>query len=157
MADLPEPRVTPSAPFTHVGMDYAGPLPVILQNPDEAEKAYLLVFVCFATKAVHLEVTLGLGTVDTMMALQRLIGRRGTPERLYSDNGTGLMGARNHLCDFEKLFSKKWGAEDFNLKLLRLGITIPPGGPHMGGLWEAAVKSTKPTVQDRHYIEPVET
>ena len=147
MADLPAPRVNPSPPFTHVGVDYAGPFKVsMLEGGDRDTKAYILIFVCFATKAVHIEVTIGLDISETMMALRRFIGRRGTPEKIYSDNGTGLMGARTRLCDFEKLFSKKWGATKFNSQLLRLGIewtTIPPAGPHMGGLWEAAVKSAK--------------
>ena len=114
MADLPAPRVTPSAPFTHVGIDYAGPLHVKLKNSDEGGKAYFMVFVCFATKAIHLEVTYGLGTAETLMALRRFIGRRGVPEKLYSDNGTGLMGARTFLVDFKKLFNQKWGHDTLN-------------------------------------------
>ena len=70
------------------------------------------------------------------MALRRFMGRRGVPECLYSNNGTGLMGARGHLIDFSPA----------SAELLRLGVnwtTIPPTGLHMGGIWEAAVKSAK--------------
>ena len=105
-----------------------------------------MVFVCFATKAIHLEVTYGLGTAETLMALRHFIGRRGVPEKIYSDNGTGLMGARTFLVDFKKLFNQKWGHDTLNDYLLSLGVqwsTIPPAGPHMGGLWESAVKSAK--------------
>ncbi|XP_055522862.1 uncharacterized protein LOC129717042 [Wyeomyia smithii] len=52
---LPIPRVTPSRPFTVTGVDYAGP--VYLRPPHKRAsptKAYICIFVCFSTKAVHI-------------------------------------------------------------------------------------------------------
>ena len=72
---------------------------------------------------------------DTLMALQRFIARRGVPEALYSDNGTGLMGTKRNLTEFEALFKQKWGNTSVDQYLLQLGVhwhTIPPAGPHMG-------------------------
>ena len=59
MADLPEPRVNVSSrPFTHTGLDYAGPILIKESKRRTAKmlKAYISVFICFATKAVHLEI-----------------------------------------------------------------------------------------------------
>ena len=168
MGDLPAPRVKPSAPFTHTELDYAGPFygrpcddkpkkgakkdeeaeEDIEEDsedvPEDAEliKAYLLVFVCFSTKAVHLEVTIN----HRLMALQLFIGRRGVPGALYSDNGTRLMGTKRNITEFEALFRQKWGDTSVDKCLLQLGVhwhTIPPEGPHMDGIWESVVKSAK--------------
>ena len=57
MGQLPSSRVTPSPVFSKTGIDYAGPFmlkkgytrkPVLI-------KAYMCIFVCFCTKAVHIE------------------------------------------------------------------------------------------------------
>ena len=45
MAPLPNFRVTPSHPFTHIGLDYAGPLTVT----KAAQKRYILLFTCGST------------------------------------------------------------------------------------------------------------
>ena len=146
MGDLPQARVQPSAPFTHCGLDFAGPFYIHNSEVSATEKAYLLVLVCFSTKAVHLEVTEGLAIHDTLSALKRFIARRGVPEYLYSDNGTGLMGTKRTLSEFKDIFIQKWGDKTLHQHVLDLGLNwqaIPPSGPHMGGIWEAAVKSAK--------------
>ena len=60
-------------------------------------KAYLAIFVCFATKAVHLEVVEDLYTEDVLSTLKRFIARRGLPFQLYTDNGRNIVGAKNDL------------------------------------------------------------
>ncbi|XP_033220964.1 uncharacterized protein LOC117175365 [Belonocnema kinseyi] len=56
MANLPSSRVTPSRAFNTTGVDYAGPFYIIDKLRSRTTiKTYLCVFVCFATKAVHLE------------------------------------------------------------------------------------------------------
>ena len=61
MAPLPVERVTPSPPFTHVGIDFLGPL-YIKNAFQEAEKSYVCLFTCCATRAVHLELTRNMTT-----------------------------------------------------------------------------------------------
>ena len=146
MGDLPEARVRPSPPFTHVGLDYAGPFTCGTGTPGETCKRYILVFVCFATKAVHMEVTRNVDIAETLLALRAFMARRGVPRSIYSDNGTGLLGARRKLCEFRKMFESKWGDKTGAEYLLQLGVNwyaIPPSAPHMGGIWESAVKSAK--------------
>ena len=146
MGDLPAARVNPSPPFTHTGLDYAGPIATKSCFEGFPEKSYILVFICFATKAVHLEVTNGMTVADTMEALRRFMARRGVPSALYSDNGTGLMGARRHLNELQQLFKKKWNGKTASEALMELGTNwqpIPPSAPHMGGIWESVVKSAK--------------
>ncbi|XP_077270667.1 uncharacterized protein LOC143901909 [Temnothorax americanus] len=148
MGSLPESRVTVSRPFTHCGVDYAGP--VILREGKRRNsrnhKAYISVFVCFATKAVHLELVSDLTTDAFIAALKRLIARRGKPERIYSDNATNFVGAQKQIKEFYEFLkadSTRSLIEHFLHEQKTEWSFIPPNAPHFGGLWEAAVKSVK--------------
>ncbi len=58
MGQLQSSRVTPSSPFHHTGADFTGPIMVKRGYTCVCvlEKMYICVFVCMATKAVHLEI-----------------------------------------------------------------------------------------------------
>jgi len=56
MGNLPEPHVNPSSPFSHTGVDYAGPFGILLFVGQRARKHYIALFICLATKAIHLEI-----------------------------------------------------------------------------------------------------
>ncbi|XP_072020402.1 uncharacterized protein [Amphiura filiformis] len=61
MSDLPKDRVTPGEPpFSRVGMDYFGPLEV--KQGRSIVKRYGVVFVCLASKAIHIEMAAPLDT-----------------------------------------------------------------------------------------------
>jgi len=71
MGNLPGPRISLTAPFTHTGVDFAGPLTLkegATRRP-VLYKAYLCLFICMATKAVHIEVVRTMETVDFIAAL----------------------------------------------------------------------------------------
>ena len=148
MGQLPAQRVSQHFPFEITGIDYAGPLtlkkghtrkPVLI-------KAYLAIFVCFATKAVHIEVIEDLTTEDFLAGLRRFVSRRGLPAQIHSDNGKNFVGAKNDLQQLYKfLQSSSTNASIANYLLSQRvdWVCIPERAPHFGGLWEAAVKSTK--------------
>ena len=149
MAELPAPRVNASPPFTNCGMDFAGPFTIKLgkvRKPVLVE-AHICVFICLATRAVHLEVVSDTSTPAFEAALQRFISRRGCPQHLYSDNGGNFVGARNKLTKLYEILNSQKSDEDIRHYLsTHHQITwhnIPPYSPHMGGLWEAAVKQMK--------------
>lgn len=149
MGSLPAGRVTAlSRPFEKVGVDFAGPVNVKLSRVRRSVigKGYICVFVCFATKAIHLELASDLTTDTYLACLRRLISRRGLPKEIYSDNASTFKGARNQLVEIYNLFSSR----DHQSKVFQFtaqkGIDfhfIPSYSPTFGGLWEAAVKSTK--------------
>ena len=56
--ELPEFRVDQGPPFVNTGLDFAGPLMVKLG--DQLQKAYVCLYTCPASRAVHLELTGGL-------------------------------------------------------------------------------------------------
>ncbi|XP_073835838.1 uncharacterized protein [Musca autumnalis] len=147
MGNLPKDRVTGSRPFQIVGVDFAGPVPTYLRVRGKAPyKSYVAVFVCFATKAVHLEAVSDLSSDAFIAALKRFIGRRGLPSKIYCDNATNFVGAATKLNDFHKHFHEEANkaaiAEYASTKFIEFSF-IPPRAPHFGGLWEAAVKSSK--------------
>jgi hypothetical protein len=147
MADLPEYRVCPSQPFNHTGIDYAGP---ILTRPINRSKittkAYIAIFICCVTKAIHLEIVSDASTKQFIAALRRFIARRGKPTHIYSDNGTNFVGANNEIKELEELVKSTNHNQEIASTMASDGITWhfnPPAAPHFGGLWEAGVKSTK--------------
>ncbi|XP_012524631.1 uncharacterized protein LOC105830049 [Monomorium pharaonis] len=148
MACLPSPRVTVSRPFTHCGVDYAGR--VIIREGKRRNsrnhKAYIAAFVCFATKAVHLELVSDLTTDAFIAALKKLIARRGKPDQMYSDNATNFVGAQKQikkLYDFLQTDAAQTAINSFLAEQHTTWNFISPNAPHFGGLWEAAIKSAK--------------
>lgn len=148
MADLPLNRVTSSHPFREVGVDFAGPF-LIKSSPlrkAPTQKVYIALFICMATKAVHLEVVSSLDTAHFIMTLKRFIARRGLPSVILSDNATNFLGARNELkeiYDFFKLHNKLNSIKGFLADTQVKWKFIPPRSPHWGGLWESHIKSAK--------------
>ncbi|XP_038122126.1 uncharacterized protein LOC119770754 [Culex quinquefasciatus] len=131
MGSLPAARVTACRPFTHVGVDYAGPIQVRCSNTRGTR--------CRTPEAVS-----DLTSQGFISALKRMIARRGYCCEIWSDNGTNLVGADRLLQEiYEAIMAHSKEAEQF---LCNLGIKwkfIPPASPHQGGIWEAAVKSAK--------------
>lgn len=147
MGDLPEERVRPSRPFSNVGIDFAGP--IIIHHRIRGKiptKAYICVFVCFSTKAIHLEVASDLTKEAFIGCLKRFIGRRGRPIKIFCDNATNFAGAKNELMRLYEMLAEKNDRDDIFKFAAHQEIEwrfIPPGSPHFGGLWEAAVKAMK--------------
>ncbi|XP_043466815.1 uncharacterized protein LOC122501430 [Leptopilina heterotoma] len=146
MGDLPKARVSPSPPFYNTGVDYAGPFMIKDRKGRGAKssKCYISVFVCLATKALHLELVSDLTSEAFIATLRRFVFRRGKPGHIYSDNGLSFVGARNELDQLGTFLAR----ENENLRdvVHDMGFTwhfIPAYSPHFGGIWEAGVKSTK--------------
>ncbi|GFX61892.1 integrase catalytic domain-containing protein [Trichonephila clavipes] len=148
MGDLPKDRVTLKRPFYCCGIDYAGPVSVLKYRGRGAKttKGYIVIFVCFATKALHLELVSDYTSETFIAALKRFCSRRSTPKHIHSDNGTNFIGAKRKLGELFKHLSKITNEEKVCYFLSQQEIewhTIPSLSPHVGGLWEAGVKSIK--------------
>ena len=112
----------------------------------ETKKAYMAIFVCFSSKAVHIEAVGDLSTASCIAAFNRFTARRGKPKRIFSDNGTNFVGSRNEIDALQAALAKKKGSDSLPNNYASKGVEwlhIPPRAPHFGGLWEAAVKSAK--------------
>ncbi|XP_076549167.1 uncharacterized protein LOC143306370 [Osmia lignaria lignaria] len=146
MGDLPAARVTPARPFTTTGLDYAGPFHIRTTKGrgHRAYKGYIALFVCFATRAIHLELVSDLTASTFIAAYRRFVSRRGICHRLYSDNATTFKGADTELRTMFEEASEFYQAVASTLANDGTAWSfIPPTTPHYGGLWEAGVKSVK--------------
>ena len=147
MGQLPASRVTPARAFFSCGVDYAGPFFTKERTRSKiTTKTYLCMFVCFVTKAVHLELATDLTTDAFLNCLRRFIARRGRCQKIISDNGRNFIGARNELRELGMLLDNKEHHAHITTFLTKEGIEWqlnPPHAPHFGGLWEGAIKSTK--------------
>lgn len=148
MGDLPSFRVNPARPFLRTGVDYAGPFYLRPFAPRSKFniKAYMALFVCMTTRAIHLELVSSMTTAAFLLALKRFIGRRGKCSDIYSDCGTNFVGADRELRDLAALVQSSDHQKKVAADLATDGIQWhfnPPAAPHMGGLWEAGVKSAK--------------
>ena len=135
MGDLPAARVTPARPFTTCGIDYAGPLLTKERVRSKTTlKSYICIFVCFATKAIHLEVATDLSTDAFLNCLRRFTSRRGLPHCIMSDNGTNFVGARNELGKLLRSSSHRDTVAQFLATEHIEWRLNPPHAPHFGGL-----------------------
>lgn len=139
MGQLPADRITICRPFSKIGVDFAGPFQCKCTKHRTVKyyNIYLSVFICFVTRAVHLEIVSDLSSKAFLDALQRFCARRGLPTDIYSDNGTNFVGVYNLYCSNTKDFDSFSVQQGFHWHF------IPPRAPHHGGLWESAVRLAK--------------
>lgn len=144
MAPLPLSRTTPARAFSSLGVDYCGPVQVKVRpgRTNVILKAYICVFVCLVTRAVHLELVSDMTTQAFIAAFRRLVARRGQVKEIVSDHGTNFVGAHGEFkrlkIHLEELSSYPF-ANEFNVKW-RFNTER---ASHHGGIFEAAVKSAK--------------
>ena len=148
MSDLPEERVSPTAPFHYTGMDVFGPF--FIKEGGKSLKRYGLIFTCLASRAVHLETLNSMEADSFISALRRFINRPGKVRELRSEQGTNFVGAKNKLAAAlqeldqahvkEFLCAKGYDWINFNMNI--------PATSHMGGIWERMIKSVRSVLSD---------
>ncbi|XP_055645130.1 uncharacterized protein LOC129781108 [Toxorhynchites rutilus septentrionalis] len=141
MGNLPPARLAAfQRPFTYTGIDYFGPMLVVVGR--RVEKRWGVLLTCLTTRGVHIELAHSLTTDSCILALRNFIARRGSPLEMISDRGTNFVGAARELrealetVDDKKLMTTFVGPNTkwtFN----------PPAAPHFGGCWERLVQTVK--------------
>lgn len=127
-------------PFTFCGVDYFGPLYVIVNRG--TQKRWGVLVTCMTTRAIHLEIAHSMDTSSCIMAIRNFECHRGKPRKYISDNGTNFHGANNVFCEeFDKLDHNKI-QEEFVTSETSWSFN-PPKGAHMGGVWERLVGIVK--------------
>ena len=135
LADLPEDRIEPAAPFTYSAVDYFGPF--VVKEGRKDVKRYGVLFTCMSSRAIHIETANTLETDSFINALRRFQAERGPIRQLRSDQGTNFIGAHRELKEALKeidqdkvrtsLLKESCEWVDFKLN--------PPSASHMGGSW----------------------
>ena len=157
MGQLPRDRLQPSPPFMVVGIDFAGPFITRRGNPRKPTKikSYACLYICFATRAIHIEICSDLSTPAFMASLLRFVARRGLPSDIHTDNGTNFVGAASELMGIQTLLNSNDTRRELSHFASRRQIRWhfnPARTPHFGGLWESSVCLMKTTL--RKLLEP---
>ena len=99
-ADLPETWVTDVPAFTHVGVDFAGPL--FTKTNRGTAKVYICLFTRATSREIHLELLPDLSSEALIRGLQRFAERWGTPASITSDNTKTFKRANKDLAQLFK-------------------------------------------------------
>ena len=141
MADLPPERVVPGQPPFHcVGIDVFGPFHVTQGR--STVKRYGVVYSCFSTRAVHIEMLPSLETDTFINGFMRFISRRGMPSKVWSDNGTNIVGARTELSRSLRQLDRSKIVSTARRKDVEWSFN-PPHASHQGGLWERMIRTIR--------------
>ena len=100
-SQLPSFRVNQSRPFQYTGVDLAGPLHI--RNDKEEQKAYITLFTCAMTRAVHMELAKDLIAAEFHRNLEKFVARRGTPNLLVSYNAATFKAVS---VDLEEIYNR---------------------------------------------------
>ena len=141
MADLPSERIeSHNPPFSYTGVDCFGPF--LIKHGRSQVKRYGCIFTCLNTRAIHLEKLNCLDTDSFINAFKRFISRRGTPIKVWSDNGTNIVGAYK---EFQKSV-KEIDDDIVHAHAVKLNVEWhfnPPTASHMGGVWERLIRTVR--------------
>ena len=122
-------------PFCRTGINLFGP--IYVKQRRARLKRWGVLFTCFTTRAIHLEVVEGLDTESFISSLQRFMNRRGRPDEIFSDSGTNIKGTvqefKIEARKFKGISADQSTTFNFN----------PTASPHMGGVWERGIKTVK--------------
>lgn len=134
----PERLALNTRPFTYTGVDYFGPIDVLVGR--RREKRWGVLFTCLTVRAVHIEISHSLPTDAFLLVFKQFTSRRGVPRRVLSDNATNFRGAsRILLIEMERLSSDEIEQRYPEIEW----CFIPPNAPPMGGAWERMIRSVK--------------
>lgn len=140
MSDLPTERVEPSPPFSYCGMDVFGPF--LIKKGRKEHKRYGLIFTCFCSRAVHVEMLDDLSTDAFINGLRCFIALRGVVRHIKCDQGTNFIGAKNELntalkeMDTERLTA-------FLAEHQCEFVLNAPHASHAGGVWERQIRTIR--------------
>ena len=73
-------------------MDFAGPIKY-RKSPRVEGKAYLVLYACSLSGALHLEILPNLETATFLGSLKWLVARHSQPAKIFSDNGKTFVRA----------------------------------------------------------------
>ena len=137
IAPLPEFRVKEAPPFSKVGIDFAGPVFVKTQNG--MVKAYIALFTCCVTRAIHLELVENLNASTFINCLRRFSARRGTPSLLVTDNAKTFKASAKFI---KKLFKNKLVQSHLSTKGMIWRFNLERAA-WFGGLFEKMIGTVK--------------
>ena len=145
MSELPDDRLEPGPPFSHVGVDTFGPWEVVSRRTRGGvanQKRWAILFTCLVTRGVHIEVIEELSSASFINALRRFIAIRGPVSIFRSDRGTNFVGASKEL-NIDVSFVEQGPVAQYLHDNATKWIFNPPHASHFGGVWERMIGSCR--------------
>ena len=139
---LPSCRIQETPPFTVTGVDFTGTL-YYKTSESKLNKAYVCLFICAITCAIHLELVTDMTTVAFIYAFRRFSSRRSLPSHMISDNGTTFISACKTIQD---IFNDPSVKSHLNNRNIQWSF-IPKRAPWFGGFYERLIGITKTTLR----------
>ena len=136
---LPSMRVKEDPPFSHTGIDFAGPLYTRETLSASPRKVWICLFTCLVTRAVHLDLVTEMKATAFIRCFKRFTARRGIPVTVLTDNGKTFKASDNLIVSVVSHPSIKG-------HFLESGISWRfnvEKAPWWGGAFERMVQSTK--------------
>ena len=131
----PEPPVMADLPNSRLGYHkYRRRLlrvHAFVRHGRKTEKHYGVLFTCLTTRAVHLEIAHSLDTDSCLMAIIRMVARRGQPAHIWSDNGTNFVVAEKELREAVKRLDGERIGDQLSADGVQWHFN-PPSSPHFG-------------------------
>ena len=139
--DLPSFRVSEDPPFTYTGIDFAGPMYLREASAQDAStsKAYICLFTCCSTRAIHLEMSTDLSVSSFLLLFRLFASRRGLPVTLISNNTKPFKAASK---DIVKIARSAEVTKFLNNHRVSWKFIVEKA-PWWGGFWERLIRSIK--------------
>ncbi|XP_023230433.1 uncharacterized protein LOC111630550 [Centruroides sculpturatus] len=146
LGNLPYERVNQNYVFNCTGIDFYGHFLIKYKNQriNTYNKIYVCIFICFVTRAIHLETVSDLTSDSFIATLKRFFSRHGKSAKLFTDNAKTFIGAQAELKQLYNMVNKpnEKLANYLSSENIQWNFN-PPRAPNFSGLWEAGVKSFK--------------
>ncbi|XP_055947010.1 uncharacterized protein LOC129980655 [Argiope bruennichi] len=126
--------------FDTTGIDFAGPVYIKTFKPSNT--AYITLFTCSTTRALHIELVSDLSVDKFLLALQRFVSRRGLPHTIYSDNATTFHATNKELIFLWNTLTSTKVQQFYAHNGIKWKF-IAPRAAWWGGWWERLIGLTK--------------
>ena len=140
MIDLPKERTEPTPPFTYCGMDCFGPF--VTQQGKKQHKRYGLLFTCFCSRAIHIEMLEDMSTDSFINGLRCFTALRGAVRQIKCDQGTNFVGAKNELNAALQELDKDRLTMFLTERQCEFVMNAPHSS-HAGGVWERQIRTVR--------------
>ena len=136
---LPKERVTYSRPFSCVGIDYTGAVSYVDCDTGNDYKAYICLFTCASSRAIHLELVSSLTAADFLLSFRRFCSYFSVPDVVISDNARNFTS----FCQFwQQLYEEPEVKSYMETHSVRWQFSVPRS-PWKGGFFERLIGVTK--------------
>ena len=137
---LPKARLLETRSLEITGVDFTGALH--LKESGTESKAYICLFTCATTRAIHLKVVMDM-SLPTFILAFRFSARKSLPKLMMSDNATTCLAAAEEL---KKLFESPELKEILHRQNVDWRF-ITKRAPWFGGFWERLIGLTKTSLK----------